>query len=80
MKEIQGYSEEQTLVALHDVRDVLAAIELSWKDYRAQSRELTVRLVTEHRYSVAEASRLSGHHRTTISTWLDIYNAEHKKR
>jgi hypothetical protein len=79
MKEISRYSEEETLVALADVRDTLAAIESSWKDYRAQSKALTVRLITEHRYSVARAAELSGHHRQTISIWLKIYNAENKR-
>lgn len=67
--------EQQTLRQLADVRDTLAAIEASWKDYRAQSRELTLRLITEHRYSLSRASQLSGHHRNTIGVWLKIHNA-----
>jgi hypothetical protein len=70
--------EEDTLRDLAEVRDTLAAIESSWKDYRAQSRELTLRLITKYRYSVARAAQLSGHHRNTIMIWLKVYNAEQK--
>lgn len=52
--------------------------EADWKDLRALSRKITLELVTDHGYSVANASRLSGHTRQTIKIWLDVWNASHK--
>jgi hypothetical protein len=78
MKQIHPYSEEQTLVHLAETRGTLAAIEERWKIYRQTSKELTVRLITEHGYSIAKAAELSGHHRASISIWLKVYNAENK--
>lgn len=74
--------DEQTAAhqeqALQETRQKLAAIESEWKSLREESRRLTVELITQHGYSVANAARLSGHHRTTITTWLQVWNAEHK--
>jgi len=78
MNHITSYSEEQTLVHLAETRGTLTAIEERWKIYRQTSKDLTVRLITEHGYSVARAAELSGHHRQTISIWLKIHNAETK--
>jgi len=78
MKQIKSYSVEEDLVAMAETRGTLAAIEERWKIYRQQSRDITVRLVTEHGYSAAKAAELSGHHRTTIKIWLDLHNAEVK--
>ena len=66
------------MVHLAEVRGTLAAIEERWKIYRQTSKELTVRLITEHGYSIARAAELSGHHRQTITIWLKIHNAEMK--
>lgn len=59
-----------------ELRAKLAAHEQTWKELRAQSRALTVELITVEGLSMLRASELSGHHRSTVKTWLDIHNAE----
>lgn len=78
MNQIESYTEEQTLAALADVNQTLDGISASWKEYRQQSKELTLRLVTVHGYSMARAAALSEHHRNTVKVWLDLHNAENK--
>lgn len=72
------WTMEDDLDALADTRVKLDAIEREWKHWREQSRFLTIKLVTVHGFSVAKASKLSGHHRNTIMVWLQVWNAEHK--
>jgi ribosomal protein S6 len=66
-------------VALSQVRQELSELEKAFKSKRDVSRELTVKLVSEYRYSVARAADLSGHHRNTIAVWLQIHNAETRR-
>jgi hypothetical protein len=79
-----GTEEEWTAAdreqALAETREKLEAIELEWKEWRRQSRNLSLELITVNKYSVANVSRLSGHHRGTITLWLQVWNAEHKNR
>lgn len=81
MKDMDLTPEEEqeadmALLALTTV--ALRQAEQEWKDLRAQSRRLTLKLVTDYGISVAKASRMSGHTRQTIKIWLDVHNAEHK--
>lgn len=56
----------------------LAQIEKDWKNLRAESRKNTLELITACGMSVAGASRITGHTRATITTWLQVHNAENK--
>ena len=58
----------------------LQQLEGEWKAMRMHSRNTTIRLIAETNMSVAEASRLSGHHRNTIMVWLQVHNAENSKK
>lgn len=78
MAENESWSKDDDLEAMLETRAKLESIEREWKQWRQQSRALTLRLVTVHGFSVAKASLLSGHHRTTITVWLQVHNAEHK--
>lgn len=71
--------EEITLGALAETRRRLTAIEAGWKVERAMSRRLTVKLVAEYGYSILKASKLSGHNRATILTWLAADGVETRK-
>jgi hypothetical protein len=69
----------QVLEALRWKRQQLADHEAEWKNLRQHSKDLTLRLITKHGYSVMAAAHESGHHRNTIKVWLDLYNAETKR-
>jgi hypothetical protein len=56
----------------------VSQVEKEWKELRAQSRKNTLELITELGVSVARAHQITGHHRATITTWLQIHNAEKK--
>lgn len=47
---------------------------------RERSRAYVIQAVTEQGLSVAKAAELSGHHRQSITLWLQIHNAEKKGR
>jgi hypothetical protein len=72
--------EKAVLAELASTRESLVKIEEEWKDLRWNSRKLTLELITEHAISIAKASKLSGHSRVTIKSWLDIHNAMAKMR
>lgn len=78
MEPTEEKSEEQTLADLRAVGEVLDAISKTWAIKRAESRELTLRLITDYGYNVSRAAKLSGHHRNTILIWLKIHNAGKK--
>ena len=59
-----------------ELRAKLAAHEQVWQELRAQSRALAIELITVEQISMLRTAELSGHHRATIKTWLDIHNAE----
>jgi hypothetical protein len=80
MKRDEQWGQADREQALKETRQKLEVIEREWKSWREQSRTLTVELVTVHGVSVARASQLSGHHRNTITAWLNIHNAEMKAR
>jgi predicted DNA-binding protein (UPF0251 family) len=71
---------DQTIRDLAESRGKLDAIEERWKIERAHNKALTVRLVVQHGLSVAKAADLTGHHRNTVSLWVQIHNAEEKAR
>jgi hypothetical protein len=71
---------DQTLRDIAESRGKLDAIEERWKIERAHNKALTVRLVTEHGLSVAKAADATGHHRNTVSLWVQLHNAEEKAR
>jgi hypothetical protein len=71
---------DQTIRDIAESRGKLDAIEERWKIERAHNRELTVRLVVQHQLSIARAVELTGHHRNTVSLWVQIHNAEEKVR
>jgi DNA invertase Pin-like site-specific DNA recombinase len=56
----------------------IAQVEKEWKELRAQSRQNTLDLITQLGVSVAATSRITGHTRATITTWLQVHNAEMK--
>lgn len=55
-------------------------LEEQLKESRERSRGYVIQAVTEHGISVSKASELSGHHRNSITLWLQIHNAEIKGR
>jgi hypothetical protein len=71
---------EQTMRDLAESRGKLDAIEERWKAERDWNRILTVRLVTQHELTIARVSQLTGHHRNTVSLWVQIHNAEEKAK
>ena len=71
---------EQTMRDLAESRGKLDAVEEAWKNARAHNRALTVRLVTQHELTIARVSQLTGHHRNTVSLWVQIHNAEEKAK
>jgi hypothetical protein len=76
MSETEEWGQADREQALKETREKLTVIEREWKSWRDQSRTLTLELVTLHGVSVARASQLSGHHRNTITAWLNVHNAE----
>lgn len=79
--ELPADERKEQLLAKQALTNIsLRQIEAEWKVMRQQSRETTIALIAEAGLSVAEASRLSGHHRNTITTWLQIHNAENSKK
>lgn len=70
------WGKEDRLQALAETLQKIEVIEREWKHWRAQSRTLSLELVTIDKLPVAEVSRLSGHHRNTLKVWLQIHNAE----
>jgi len=59
-------------------RDRLAEIEESWKFTRESARQNLMRAITEEGMSVATAAKLSGCDRRVVTTWLKVWNVEHK--
>lgn len=53
-------------------------LEESLRLSRERSRAYVIQAITKQGISVAKASDLSGHHRNTITLWLQIHNAEIK--
>lgn len=80
MSSEEEWGQEDRVQALQETRQKLEAIEREWKHWRMQSRTLTLELVTMHGFSVAKASQISGHHRATITAWLQVHNAEQRGR
>lgn len=78
MTNTEQWGEADRLQALTETKQKLEVIEREWKHWRAQSRTLTMELITLHGYSMNVAAQISGHHRNTIKVWLDLYNAENK--
>jgi transposase-like protein len=76
----EEWGVEDRLQALQETRAKLESIEREWKHWREQSRTLAIELIAIDRLSVAKVAGLSGHHRNTLKVWLDLWNAEHKKR
>lgn len=74
------WTEADQLQALRETVQKLEVIEREWNDWRAQSRTLTIELITKFGYSTNLAAKLSGHHRNTIKAWLDVYNADERVR
>ena len=70
---------DAVLKSLAETRGRLEAIEASWKINRAESRRLTVALITEYGYSVNKAAVISSHQRSTIMTWLAADGIETRK-
>lgn len=62
--------QDAVLKSLAETRGKLDAIEARWKIERAESRRLTLLLVTDYGFPILRASKLSGHHRGTIMAWL----------
>lgn len=71
---------DQTMRDIAESRGKLDAIEEAWKIARAHNRALTVRLVVQHGLSVQKAADATGHHRNTVSLWVQLHNAEEKAR
>lgn len=71
---------EQTMRDLAESKGTLDAIEAKWKTEREWNRALTVRLVTQHELSIAKVAEMTGHHRNTVSLWVQLHNAEEKAR
>lgn len=71
------YSIEQRLAQVRLVREER---EASLKMARDLSRQIVLEAITEEGISVAKASEISGHNRATVTTWLQIHNAEKKGR
>lgn len=71
---------DQTRRDIAESRGKLDAIEQAWKIERSRNRALTVRLVTQHGLSVQKAADATGHHRNTVSLWVQLHNAEEKAR
>lgn len=67
----------QFLVACRIEREDL---EEQLKLSRERSRAYVLQAITETGLSVAKAAELSGHHRQSITLWLQIHNAEKKGR
>lgn len=79
--ELSADERKEQLLAKQALTNIsLRQIEAEWKTMRQQSRETTIALITECGISVAQASTLSGHHRNTITTWLQIHNAENSAK
>jgi len=76
------HNEPETLEQLEAnqerIKQALAEAEEHWKSLRAESRSNCLRMITEFHISAARAALLSGHHRSSITAWLDVWNAEHK--
>jgi len=70
--------EEAVLAEMAMTRVALQHTEDDWKDLRALSKKLTLELITDQGFSVAKAAKISGHHRQTITIWLNLHNAEQK--
>jgi metal-responsive CopG/Arc/MetJ family transcriptional regulator len=75
----QDEERDHVLRELARNKEALAEHEREWQNMRAQSRALSMALITQHGYSMNAVAQLSGHHRATIKIWLDIHNAETKK-
>jgi hypothetical protein len=75
----EEWGESDRLQALKETIQKTEALEREWKHWRAQSKTLTIELITLHGYTVSKAATMSGHHRNTIKVWLDLYNAENKQ-
>jgi predicted HTH domain antitoxin len=73
-------SIDQTMRDLAESRGKLEAIEANWKIQREWNRALTVRLVIQHELSIAKVAEMTGHHRNTVSLWVQLHNAEEKAR
>jgi len=58
------------LKSVAETRGKYEAAEARWKQLRAESRALTVQLVCDHGFSMAKASRLTGHHVNVIRVWV----------
>lgn len=71
METNEPFPLEQTLGALAETRKRLAQIEEVWKAERAISKRLTLSLVNDYGYSIVKASNVSGHHRQTITVWVN---------
>jgi hypothetical protein len=67
----------QFLVACRIERE---SLEEQLKESRERSRAYVLQAVIEQGLSVAKAAELSGHHRQSITLWLQIHNAEQKGR
>lgn len=78
MNQTPEWTKEQVEEAVAWKRQQLEEHEAQWKELRRQSRDLTLRLITEYGESINRASYLSGHHRNSVTLWLKIWNAEQK--
>lgn len=56
----------------------LEAVQNEFRAARAESRRISMELITIDKLPIAEVARLSGHHRNTLKVWLTIHNAEKK--
>lgn len=73
--------ELEALLAKQALLNVsLEQIERDWKSLREESRKNALLLLTEHGISLARTSSITGHHRNTLKIWLDLHNAETKRR
>lgn len=73
--ELEALLEKQFLLNIS-----LEQAEKDWKNLREESRRNALLLITEHGISLARTSAITGHHRNTLKIWLDIHNAETKRR
>lgn len=72
--------EATTLQNALDTRAQLADIEARWKQLRDDSRRLAVALMFDHGYSISRTSTITGHHRQTLRSWVEVEDARRSPR
>jgi len=72
--------QQEVLDELHELKGHARDLEEAFKAHRNELRERAIVAVTHYGLSVKKAAETAGIDRRTLTVWLQVHNADEKRR